>query len=97
MDLAAPTDIDAGLAEVGPVGSLILGAIERDENSVASYDITKAIRLTTLKLVGYTEVVHALRARLTPDAALLLFGGVAKDRPYPGSTTVSTVNGGILG
>ena len=29
-------------------------------NSVAEYDITRAIRLVTLKLVGYTEVVHAL-------------------------------------
>ena len=25
----------------------------------------------------------------------MLFGGRAKDRPYPGSTTVTTVNGGI--
>jgi NAD(P)-dependent dehydrogenase (short-subunit alcohol dehydrogenase family) len=27
----------------------------------------------------------------------VLFGGLAKDRPYPGSTTVSTVNGGVVG
>ena len=27
----------------------------------------------------------------------MLFGGLAKDRPYPGSTTVSTVNGGVIG
>ncbi len=26
-----------------------------------------------------------------------MFGGLAKDRPYPGSTTVSTVNGGVTG
>ncbi|MFI5199138.1 MAG: SDR family oxidoreductase [Candidatus Limnocylindrales bacterium] len=97
IDLADPEAIDAGLADVGPVQSLILAAIDRDQNSVADYDITRAIRLATLKLVGYTEVVHTLRSRLTDDAALLLFGGVAKDRPYPGSTTVSTVNGGILG
>ena len=29
--------------------------------------------------------------------AIVLFGGLAKDRPYPGSTTVSTVNGGVVG
>ena len=51
----------------------------------------------TLKLVGYTEVVHALIERLTPDASVLLFGGMAKERPYPGSTTVTTVNGGVVG
>ena len=31
------------------------------------------------------------------DTSLVLFGGMAKERPYPGSTTVSTVNGGIVG
>ena len=97
FDLAAPKAIAAALAEVGPVRHLVLAAIDRDANSVAAYDIERAIRLVTLKLVGYTEVVHALLGRLTDDASLVLFGGMAKERPYPGSTTVSTVNGGIVG
>lgn len=29
------------------------------------------------------------------ESSVLLFGGRAKDRPYPGSTTVTTVNGGV--
>ena len=45
--------------------------------------------------MGYTEVVHQLVGRLAPDASILLFGGLAKDRPYPGSTTVTTVNGAV--
>jgi NAD(P)-dependent dehydrogenase (short-subunit alcohol dehydrogenase family) len=49
----------------------------------------------TLKLVGYTEVVHALLPRLDDEAAILIYGGLARDRPYPGSTTVTTVNGGV--
>ena len=57
----------------------------------------RAIRLVTLKLVGYTEVVHTLLPRLSADASILLFGGLALRRPYPGSTTVSTVNGGVTG
>ena len=51
----------------------------------------------TLKLVGYTEVIHALLPRLGDDASILIFGGLARDRPYPGSTTVTTVNGGVTG
>jgi len=51
----------------------------------------------TLKLVGYTEVIHALQPRFTDDASVLIFGGLARDRPYPGSTTVTTVNGGVTG
>ena len=83
------------LPAVGDVESLVLAAIDRDTNSVREYDIDAAVRLVTLKLVGYTEVVHALLPRLTDDAAILVFGGLARDRPYPGSTTVTTVNGGV--
>jgi NAD(P)-dependent dehydrogenase (short-subunit alcohol dehydrogenase family) len=97
FDLARPETIATALADVGPVRHLLLVAIDRDQNAVREYDIARAIRLVTLKLVGYTEVVHALRDRLTDDAALVLFGGMAKERPYPGSTTVTTVNGGVVG
>src|SRR5690606_25568863 len=31
----------------------------------------------------------------TEGASIVLFGGRAKDRPYPGSTTVTTVNGAV--
>jgi NAD(P)-dependent dehydrogenase (short-subunit alcohol dehydrogenase family) len=97
FDLAAPHTIAAALADVGPVDHLALVAIDRDQNSIADYDIDRAIRLVTLKLVGYTSVVSALRSRLTDDASVVLFGGMAKERPYPGSTTVTTVNGGVVG
>ena len=50
-----------------------------------------------MKLVGYTEAVHQLLPRMTEDGAVLMYGGQAQARPYPGSTTVSTVNGGVLG
>lgn len=97
FDLSAPKSIAPALADVGSVRHLVLAAIDRDANSVAEYDIERAIRLVTLKLVGYTEVVHQLVPRFVPDASVVLFGGMAKERPYPGSTTVSTVNGGIVG
>lgn len=97
FDLAEPQSIAPSLADVGPVRHLVLAAIDRDANTIADYDIARAIRLVTLKLVGYTEVVHALLPRLGEDASIVLFGGMAKERPYPGSTTVTTVNGGIVG
>lgn len=97
VDLASPEEISGCLADIGAVDRLVLSAVERDENSVANYDIARATRLVTLKLVGYTEVVHTLTERLTPEASILLFGGLALRRPYPGSTTVTTVNGGVTG
>jgi len=95
VDLAEPSAIAAALAEVGPVKSLVISAIERDDNAVRRLDVGRALRLVTLKLVGYTEAIHALLPQLTPNASIVLFGGLAKERPYPGSTTVTTVNGGV--
>src|SRR4051794_17129206 len=53
LDLAEPEAIAGRLEGVGPVDRLVLGAIERDENSVRDYDVDRALRLVTLKLVGY--------------------------------------------
>jgi NAD(P)-dependent dehydrogenase (short-subunit alcohol dehydrogenase family) len=97
LDLAAPETIAASLEGLGPVDHLVLAAIERDQNAVESYDLGRAMRLVTLKLVGYTEVVHVLAPSLTATASILLFGGQALRRPYPGSTTITTVNGGVEG
>ena len=95
FDLAVPHTIAAALETVGEVEHLVLAAIERDVNSVREYDIDAALRLVTMKLVGFTEVVHALLPKLGDDSSILLYGGLARDRPYPGSTTVTTVNGGV--
>ena len=97
LDLSQPAGIAEALADVGPVEYLVISAIDRDDNKVRDYSIERAINLATLKLVGYTEVIHTLIDRLGDDSSIVLFGGLAKDRPYPGSTTVTTVNGGIVG
>ena len=97
FDLAAPHTIAEALADIGDVEYLVLAAIERDVNKVREYDVDAALRLVTLKLVGYTEVIHTLVPRFGDDAAILIYGGLARDRPYPGSTTVTTVNGGVTG
>ena len=97
LDLSKPESVRDAIASVGPVRYLVLGAIERDENRVRSYSIADAMRLVTIKLVGYTEVIHVLLDRLGDDSAIVIFGGLAKERPYDGSTTVSTVNGGVVG
>jgi NAD(P)-dependent dehydrogenase (short-subunit alcohol dehydrogenase family) len=97
-DLAEPHGIAAALTGLDVVDRLVLASIDREvETTLDDFDIDLAQRLVTLKLIGYTEVVHALRPRLAPDAAIVMFGGLALLRPYPGSTMVSTVNGGVIG
>jgi NAD(P)-dependent dehydrogenase (short-subunit alcohol dehydrogenase family) len=97
LDLTEPLLLADRLADLESVDHLVLAAIDRDANTAKDYDIQRAVRLVTLKLVGYTEIVHALYGRMPDTGSIVIFGGRAKDRPYPGSTTVSTVNGGVVG
>jgi NAD(P)-dependent dehydrogenase (short-subunit alcohol dehydrogenase family) len=99
VDISEPDRIAESLAGIGALNGLVLAAIERDANTIRDYAIDRATRLTILKLVGYPAVVKALLDRLEPsrDTGIVLFGGRAKDLPYPGSMTVSTINGGVEG
>jgi NAD(P)-dependent dehydrogenase (short-subunit alcohol dehydrogenase family) len=95
LDIAEPEQIADMLASVGPIDRLLIVAIERDSNTVRNYDIAKARRAVTVKLVGYTEVVHTMLDRMSDDSSVVIFGGLAGERPYPGSTSVTMVNGAV--
>ena len=97
LDLTRPAEIAGMLATIERVDRLAVVGMVRDRNTIAAYDAGKASELAITKVVGYTAVVSALAPRMARDASILLFGGVAKDRPYPGSTTVSAVNGAVTG
>jgi NAD(P)-dependent dehydrogenase (short-subunit alcohol dehydrogenase family) len=95
FDLTDPSVIAPALHEIGTVSRLVLAAIARDNNFAKEYDLDAGTQLTTMKLVSYVEVIHALVPHFTDTSSVVLFGGRAKDRPYPGSITVTTVNGGV--
>jgi NAD(P)-dependent dehydrogenase (short-subunit alcohol dehydrogenase family) len=95
LDLTEPRAIATALDGVERVGHVVLAAVDRDSNTVEDYDVDGALRLATLKLVGYTEVLHCLHGRMHDETSVLMYGGLAKDRPYPGSTTVTAVNGAV--
>ena len=65
LDLSEPDTIAGALADVGELDHVVIAAIERDANTAKDYDIMTATRLVTLKLIGYTEVVHTLLPRLS--------------------------------
>ena len=97
IDLSRPETIADDLADVAEVDNLVITAIEQGANSLRAFDIALAIRSVTIKLVGYTETVRILHPRFRPDASVVLFGGLARERPYPGSTIVTAFNGGVSG
>jgi NAD(P)-dependent dehydrogenase (short-subunit alcohol dehydrogenase family) len=95
FDLASPESVAPALSDVGPVSRLVLTAILRDDNPIKEYNISTALELVTMKMVGYTETIHSLIPNFTDESSVVLFGGLAKERPYPGAITVATVNGGV--
>lgn len=97
LDLARPETISEALGGVTDVDNLVITAVGQATNTLADFTITDAITAMTMKLVGYAETVRVLRDRFNPGASVVLFGGLAKERPYPGSTVVTTFNAGITG
>jgi NAD(P)-dependent dehydrogenase (short-subunit alcohol dehydrogenase family) len=95
VDLSEPHGIAPALGDIGDVQHLALVAVYRDNNKARDYNVDEAIKLVTLKLVGYTECVHVLASKMREDSSILIYGGLARDQPYPGSTTITTVNGGV--
>lgn len=95
VDLAQPDTIGDALADVGPITRLVITAVTRDHNPIKEYNISTATDLITMKMVGYSETIHSLIPNFTDDSSVVLYGGLAKERPYPGGLTIATVNGGI--
>jgi NAD(P)-dependent dehydrogenase (short-subunit alcohol dehydrogenase family) len=95
VDLSQPHSIASAFTDIEDVQHLALVALYRDNNTVRDYNIDEAVKLVTLKLVGYTECVHQLLPKFRGDASIVIFGGLAGAQPYAGSTTITTVNGGV--
>jgi NAD(P)-dependent dehydrogenase (short-subunit alcohol dehydrogenase family) len=95
LDLADPETIETSLSGIELLDHIIITAADPRRNSLEDFDVVHAARSTTIKLVGYSEVVRVLRPRLRPGGAIVLFGGLAMERPYPGSTMVTAANGGV--
>jgi NAD(P)-dependent dehydrogenase (short-subunit alcohol dehydrogenase family) len=96
-DLAQPDTLAAAFGDVAEVDNLVITVAHPTMNTIANFDVADAIQAVTVKLVGYAETVRVLLDRFRPGAGVVLFGGLAKERPYPGSTMVTTFNAGVTG
>ncbi|MEU4190434.1 SDR family oxidoreductase [Kribbella sp. NPDC026611] len=97
VDLAAPETIEKALTDIGELDYLVITAIEQSGQTVKSFSIADAVKASTVKLVGYTEVARVLHDRFRPGAGIVLFGGLGKVRPYPGSTMITATNSAVSG
>jgi len=97
LDLEDVNSIRGGLANGPPIDHLVLVPIYSATTTVKNFDVAEANRVLDVKLTGYLEAVHTALPRLKPTASIVLFGGMAKARPYPSSTMITIANAGIIG
>lgn len=97
IDLEDSSSIKAALSAGGSIDHLILTAMYGPNLSIKTIDYAEAARASRVKIVGYVEAINTALPKLKPTSSIVLFGGLAKANPYPGSTMVSIVNGGTLG
>lgn len=97
VDLSDPQSLSDAFKTVETVDHLVLCGMTRDQNTIKAFNVPAAVELVTTKLVGYAAAAETLRSRMVAGSSVVMFGGIAKDAPYPGSTMVTTVNNGIVG
>jgi NAD(P)-dependent dehydrogenase (short-subunit alcohol dehydrogenase family) len=97
IDLEDSASIRAALRDGPPIDHLVITSILRLSTTVKDFAVAEAERLARIKLIGYVEAVSTALPRLKPTSSIVLFAGVSKTNPYPGSTMISVVNGGIVG
>lgn len=95
LDLIKMHEIKDALTNVKDVDRVVLIAAMRTASNIRDYNIDSSSNLILSKLVGYMSVINALIPQLRQDASICMYGGNAKEWPYPGSTSVTTANGGI--
>jgi NAD(P)-dependent dehydrogenase (short-subunit alcohol dehydrogenase family) len=97
IDLEDSSSIDQALANGEPIDHLVLTPIYGGNLSIKDFKVEEASRAARIKIVAFAEVVSKALPRLKPTSSIVLFGGAAKSRPYPGATMVTIVNAGMVG
>jgi NAD(P)-dependent dehydrogenase (short-subunit alcohol dehydrogenase family) len=97
VDLEDAASIRAGLADGPAIDHLVLVPIYSSTTTVKNFDVAEANRVLHIKLTGYVEAVHTVLPRLKPTSSIVLFGGLAKAKPYPTSTMITVANAGLVG
>jgi NAD(P)-dependent dehydrogenase (short-subunit alcohol dehydrogenase family) len=97
IDLEDSSSIHQALADGEAIDHLVLTPVYGGNQSIKDFKVEEASRAARIKIVAFAEIVSKALPRMKPTSSIVLFGGAAKARPYPGSTMVSIVNGGIVG
>ncbi|TQL67913.1 NAD(P)-dependent dehydrogenase (short-subunit alcohol dehydrogenase family) [Nocardioides albertanoniae] len=96
-DLTDWSSLERFFESMGPIDHLVLAALDRDNNDIREFRPDDSQRTSVMKNVGYATAVHYALPKLTPEGSVLMFSGLSMWRPFPGSTTISMANAGVVG
>ena len=97
LDLEDIASIRAALTEGPTINHLVIMPLYSLATSVKDFNVTEANRLLHIKLTGYIETVSTVLPRLNAMSSIVLFGGLAKTKPFLNSTMITVTNAGIVG
>ena len=96
-DLADWPSLESFFDQVDAIDHLVLAALDRDNNDIRTFRPDKSAKTLLMKNVGYAAAVHYALPHLSADGSVLMFSGLSMWRPFPGSTTISMANAGVVG
>lgn len=96
-DLTDWASLEAFFEQVEPIDHLVLVALDRDNNDIREFRPEDSARTSLMKNVGYAASVHYALPKLADDGSVLMFSGLSMWLPFPGSTTISMANAGVVG
>jgi NAD(P)-dependent dehydrogenase (short-subunit alcohol dehydrogenase family) len=97
LDLDDAGSIEAALKDGPSIDHLVLLPLYQVATTVKDFNVGEANKLLHIKITGYLKTVSTILPRLKPTSSIVVFGGLAKERPYPTSTMVTVANAGIVG
>ncbi len=83
LDLGDAGSIAAALEDGPSIDHLVLLPLYQVTTTVKDFNVDEANKLLHIKLTGYMKAVSSVLPRLKPTSSIVLFGGLAKERPYP--------------
>lgn len=96
LELRDPESVAAFFGNLDRVDHLASPAASLDYAPFLDLDVEVAREIFDAKLFGAFGAVQAVLPRMSPDASVVLVGGLAADRPGEGTSAVSAVNGAVL-
>lgn len=96
-DLTDWQSLEAFFGQLDTIDHLVLVALLRDNNDIKDFRPDDSARTSLMKNVGYAASVHYALPKLSPEGSVLMFSGLSMWLPFPGSTTISMANAGVVG